>query len=98
MPVTPRRGRRQSPRRRTECAQPALATSPLSGSSDTARRSASSIDTVEETLTAGGSSLSYDAGTDTYTYVWKTSKNWSDTCRQLVVKLADGTEHVANFE
>ena len=56
------------------------------------------IDTVEETLTAGGSSLTYDAATDTYTYVWKTSKNWSDTCRQLVVKLADGTEHVANFE
>jgi hypothetical protein len=55
-------------------------------------------DTVEETVNAGGSSLTYDAATDTYTYVWKTSKNWSDTCRQLVVKLADGTEHVANFE
>jgi Carboxypeptidase regulatory-like domain len=56
------------------------------------------IDTIEETVTAGESSLSYDAATGTYTYVWKTNKAWSNTCRQLVVKLADGTIHRANFE
>jgi hypothetical protein len=29
-------------------------------------------DEVEQTVTAGGSSLSYSAASDTYTYVWKT--------------------------
>jgi hypothetical protein len=53
---------------------------------------------IEETVTDGSSSLSYDAATDTYTYVWKTEKSWAGTCRQLVVKLNDGSEHVANFK
>jgi hypothetical protein len=57
------------------------------------------VDDLEQTVTAGSSSLSYDATTDTYTYVWKTDKAWANTCRQLVVKLNDGsTEHVANFQ
>jgi len=30
-------------------------------------------------------------------YVWKTDKIWANTCRQLVVKLNDGTLHGANF-
>ena len=55
-------------------------------------------DIVETTLTAGSSSLSYDASTDTYTYVWKTDKSWANTCRQLRVKLLDGSVHVANFK
>jgi hypothetical protein len=54
-------------------------------------------DTVEETVTAGGSSLSYDATTGQYIYVWKSEKAWAGTCRQLQVKLADGTYHYANF-
>ena len=61
--------------------------------------STDSVDAIEQTVTAGSSSLSYDATTDTYTYVWKTNKAWAKTCRQLMVKLNDGsTEHVANFE
>jgi len=32
------------------------------------------LDDVEETATAGSSSLSYDATTDQYVYVWKTGK------------------------
>jgi len=52
---------------------------------------------VTETLTAGGSSLSYDATTDQYNYVWKTEKSWAGACRQLVVKLNDGSYHRANF-
>jgi hypothetical protein len=57
------------------------------------------VDGIEQTVNAGGSSLSYDAATDTYTYVWKTDKNnWGKTCRQLVVKLDDGTFHRANFQ
>lgn len=42
-------------------------------------------------------SLSYAAGSDAYTYVWKTNKIWSGSCHQLVVKLADGSYHYANF-
>ena len=50
---------------------------------------------VTETLTAGGSSLSFSG--DQYNYVWKTEGSWAGTCRQLVVTLNDGTVHVANF-
>ena len=60
--------------------------------------STASVDGVEETLTAGSSSLTYDASSDTYSYVWKTEKSWAGTCRQLVVKLTDGTYHRANFQ
>ena len=56
------------------------------------------VDGIEETLAAGTSSLHYDAATDTYTYVWKTDKSWAGTCRQLVVKLTDGSFYRANFE
>lgn len=52
---------------------------------------------IEETLTAGSSSLSYDASADQYIYVWKTDKSWAGTCRQLILKLSDGTQHQANF-
>jgi len=55
-------------------------------------------DDIEQTVTAGGSSLSYSAGSDQYNYVWKTEKSWAGTCRQLVVKLIDGTSHQANFK
>ncbi len=54
-------------------------------------------DTIEVTLTAGNSNLSYDATVDQYVYVWKTDKAWGGTCRQLQVKLVDGTTHTANF-
>jgi len=53
---------------------------------------------IEDTVTAGGSSLSYDADADQYIYVWKTDESWAGTCRQLVVILFDGTSHEANFK
>jgi len=53
---------------------------------------------IEQTVTAGGSSLSYDAESDTYTYVWKTEESWAGTCRQLIVRLNDGSERVAFFK
>jgi hypothetical protein len=56
------------------------------------------LDVIESTFTAGSSSLSYDASTDRYTYVWKTNKAWGDTCRQLIVELNDGASYVANFK
>ena len=59
---------------------------------------ASAPGSTEETETAGGSSLSYDADMDQYNYVWKTSKAWGGTCRQLIVQLNDGSYHYANFK
>lgn len=56
------------------------------------------VDAIEQTVTAGGSSLSYDPVKDTYTYVWKTNSAWKGQCRTLIVKLSDGTEHTANFK
>jgi hypothetical protein len=53
-------------------------------------------DAIEETVTAGGSSLQFAEGQ--YHYVWKTLKAWEGTCRQLVVKLRDNTEHRASFK
>ncbi|HEV2827667.1 MAG TPA: PxKF domain-containing protein [Pyrinomonadaceae bacterium] len=53
---------------------------------------------LEETVTAGGSSLSYNPVTDQYIYVWKTDPSWAGTCRQLVVQLNDGSIHRANFK
>jgi hypothetical protein len=55
-------------------------------------------DGIESTLTAGGSSLSYDPSTGRYTYVWKTDKSWSGTCRVLIVKTKDGVTHRADFK
>ena len=54
-------------------------------------------DVIDETVTAGGSSLNYDPLVDQYIYVWKTDKAWAGQCRQLQVQLVDGTLHVANF-
>jgi hypothetical protein len=60
--------------------------------------SSAPLDNVEQTVPAGSSSLSYDATTDQYTYVWKTDKAWAKTCRQLIVRLSDGSDHVAYFK
>ena len=56
------------------------------------------IDEVEQTVTAGASGLSYDGATNTYSYTWKTDKKWAGSCRQLVLKLVDGSEHSASFQ
>ena len=53
---------------------------------------------VEETETAGQSSLSYDTTSGQYKYTWKTDSSWKNTCRQLTVTLRDGTVHVAYFK
>jgi hypothetical protein len=53
---------------------------------------------VEETVTAGNSSLSYDGSADRYNYVWKTESSWKNTCRQLNVVLNDGSVHIAIFK
>ena len=58
----------------------------------------SNVSDIQETGTAGSSSLGYDASTDRYNYVWKTESSWAGTCRVLTVKLIDGTEHTAYFK
>jgi hypothetical protein len=56
-----------------------------------------SVDGIEQTVNAGSSSLSYDAGAKTYNYVWKTDTAWKNTCRQLVIIFTDGTVARADF-
>ena len=53
---------------------------------------------VEETVAVGQGGLTYDALADQYTYVWKTQQTWANTCRQLVLRLVDGSFHIANFQ
>lgn len=55
-------------------------------------------DAVEETVTAGSSTLTYDTTAQQYIYVWKTDKAWAGSCGLLKLRLADGTEHSANFK
>jgi sugar lactone lactonase YvrE len=55
------------------------------------------VDGIETLASPGSSGLSYDAAEEQYTLVWKTDKAWANTCRQLVVRLADGTSHRAMF-
>ncbi|MBF6025937.1 HYR domain-containing protein [Lysobacter niastensis] len=57
----------------------------------------SNEDPLLETVTAGQSSLQYDASANQYVYVWKSEKSWAGTCRQIQVKLIDGSVHTANF-
>lgn len=55
------------------------------------------LDNVEETV-SGPTGLSYDSLTDQYNYHWKTNTSWAGTCRQLIIRLNDGTDHVVNFK
>jgi len=59
--------------------------------------STAEVDGTTSTVTAGSSGLTFDPITNQYSYAWKTDKSWANTCRQLVVKLIDGTVHRANF-
>jgi hypothetical protein len=56
------------------------------------------LDEIEETVTAGSSSLSYDAASSQYNYIWKTDKRWAGQCRLLTVRLIDGSDHTAMFK
>ena len=56
------------------------------------------LDAIEQTVSASASGLSFDPATGQYTYVWKTTKAWADSCRTLVVLLNDATRRVASFQ
>ncbi len=47
--------------------------------------------------TKAAESLIYNPVDDQYKYVWKTSKTWAGTCRQLILKFDDGMEYRAYF-
>jgi predicted outer membrane repeat protein len=54
--------------------------------------------TAGQATSATPPGLSYaPGGSGRYTYPWKTSAAWRGTCRQLILKLTDGTYHRANF-
>jgi hypothetical protein len=48
---------------------------------------------IDETVPAGGSSLTYDPTTDRYVYVWKTDKRWAGMCYRFELGLIDGSSH-----
>jgi hypothetical protein len=60
----------------------------------------SGTDVLEETVTAGNSSLTYSEGQPfgQYHYVWKTEKAWANTCRRLDMKFVDDTTRSALFK
>jgi YVTN family beta-propeller protein len=54
--------------------------------------------TLTDTDTSGNTGLQYNAASDTYTYVWKTSKSWAGTCQKFSLGLNDGSTHTATFQ
>ena len=54
-------------------------------------------DVVEDVAPAEPSNLIY-TGNGKYTYSWKTEKTWKGTCRELNLKLKDGSDHKALFQ
>jgi hypothetical protein len=58
---------------------------------------AEEAEVLDTALAPGSSGLSYNTETDTYTFVWKTDRAWAGSCRTLVLTLADGSRHVAEF-
>jgi hypothetical protein len=56
------------------------------------------VDAIEQTLTAGSSSLSYDPTSNQYSYVWKTDKAWGGKCMQFELGLNDGTSHTFSVQ
>ena len=42
-------------------------------------------------------SFSYDAASDTYSYVWKTDRSFAGTCRVFEVKFVEGSTGSAFF-
>jgi hypothetical protein len=57
----------------------------------------SNSDAIEDYATGTVSGLKYDPVAKQYIYNWKTESRWAGSCRQLIVKLDDGTYHRANF-
>lgn len=54
-------------------------------------------DAEEPADSAGGRGLKFDTETGLYSYVWKSSEMWADTCRTLYLRFDDGTTHEVSF-
>lgn len=52
---------------------------------------------IVPTVGAGQSPLTYDPVTRQYSYEWKTDRQWANSCRELQLKLIDGSTHYARF-
>ena len=46
----------------------------------------------------GGTGLSFDSATSTFTYNWDTNATWAGTCRNVVIRLIDGSRHTLFFK
>lgn len=46
-----------------------------------------------ESTTSTPAGLTYDTASDNYTYVWKSNKAWTGTCRQLILQFAADVPH-----
>jgi hypothetical protein len=64
----------------------------------TACSSGDPVASVETSVSAGQSGLSYDADSGQYTYVWKTDRQWAGKCGTLTLSFIDGSQHTANFK
>jgi photosystem II stability/assembly factor-like uncharacterized protein len=64
------------------------------GQPESVQVSCTTFDPIGSASATSGT-LSFVGGS--YSYLWKTTKTWSGTCRQLSLELVDGTAHVANF-
>jgi arabinogalactan endo-1,4-beta-galactosidase len=51
-----------------------------------------------EADTSSNSGLSYNAWSDTYTYLWKTDRRMEGTCQEFTLLLVDGSDHTAYFQ
>ena len=52
---------------------------------------------ADATIPSGKRGIGYNAKKGLYTLTWTSDKTWKGTCRTLVLKLADGTVHHAEF-
>jgi hypothetical protein len=59
--------------------------------------SSAPLDAIETVVSAGASSISFDAGSGRYQFTWKTQKAWAGTCRTLTLHFVDGTTRTTVF-
>jgi Tol biopolymer transport system component len=56
------------------------------------------LDAIEETVSPGGTVLSYDSASNQFVYNWTTLPSWKRSCRKLLLELADGQKREAFFQ
>ncbi len=49
-------------------------------------------------VATGSAGLSFDPGTSTFTYNWDTNASWAGTCRNVFIRLVDGSRHTLFFK